>query len=79
MPTANPSRRRPRRNGLLALTPLMLFALLFVGTSLAAADFYAIPMSVVFIVTTAYPLAIPRGMATDKRRSSRAEPATPTS
>ena len=67
MPTANPSRRRPRRNGLLALTPLMLFALLFVGTSLAAADFYAIPMSVVFIVTTAYALAITRGIATDKR------------
>lgn len=67
MPPAKLSSRRPRRNGLLALTPLLLFALLFVGTSLAAADFYAIPMSVVFIVTTAYALAITRGVATDKR------------
>ena len=63
------STRRPRRNGLLALSPLLLFAILFVTTSLYAGDFYAIPMSVVFIVTTAYALLITRDLPVEKRLS----------
>ena len=37
-------------HGLLSLTPLVLFLLIYVTASVAAGDFYRIPVSAVFLV-----------------------------
>lgn len=61
------TRKRPRRNGLLALSPLLFMAALFVGLSLLTGDFYKIPLPVIFITTSAYALLTLRGVKLDER------------
>ena len=44
--------------GALALSPLLLFFICYVGGSIALGDFYAIPIIVAFVVTSLYALLI---------------------
>ncbi|MCQ2334447.1 MAG: Na+/H+ antiporter NhaC family protein [Paludibacteraceae bacterium] len=49
-----------RRNGLLALSPMLLLILVFVVIGILAGDFYKVPMLVVFILVAAYALCLTR-------------------
>ena len=49
------------KKGLLALSPLVLFIILYLVTSIIARDFYKVPITVAFLVTSIYALATTRG------------------
>lgn len=51
-------------NGLLALSPVFVFAALYLGVSLAAGDFYAMPLSLAFVAAGVWAVAIGRGRDT---------------
>ena len=55
------------KRGLLALSPLLLFITLYVGLSLAAGDFYKVPMTVVFLIASVYAIIISGGLPLQKR------------
>lgn len=61
--------RRPRRFGLLAVSPLMVLIALLAGLSLYAGDPYKVPLPVVFIITAAYAVGITRGLSLPERLS----------
>lgn len=63
----NGKRRRPRRYGWLAVSPLLVLVGLMVGLSLIAGDPYKVSLPVVFIATAAYALCITRGLSIDER------------
>lgn len=44
-----------------ALSPLFLFLLLYLGVSIVAGDFYKVPVTVAFLVSSVYAIAISRG------------------
>lgn len=46
------------RKGLLALSPLLVFILLYLGLSLIAGNFSRVPMTVVFLIASIYAIAI---------------------
>lgn len=48
-------------HGLLSLTPLVLFLLIYVTASVAAGDFYRIPVSAVFLVACFFAVVISKG------------------
>lgn len=48
----------PLQRGLLALSPLMLFLVLFLVLSMIAHDFYGVPITVAFLGASAYAIAI---------------------
>ncbi len=52
---------------MLALSPLFLFIALYVGLSLAAGDFYKVPMTVVFLIASVYAICISGGLPLQKR------------
>lgn len=60
-------RRRPRRKGWLALTPLCLLALIMGGLGLAFGDFYKVPMTVVFLIVGIASLFTLRGYSVEER------------
>lgn len=60
-------RRRPRRYGWLAMSPLLVLVGLMVGLSLITGDPYKVSLPVVFIATAAYALCITRGLSIDER------------
>ena len=49
------------RKGLTALSPLLLFIVLYVTLSIAAGDFYKVPMTVIFLAASIYAIAISGG------------------
>ena len=49
-----------RMNGWLALSPLLVFLLAYLVSSLVARDFYKVPVAAAFIIATAYALLITR-------------------
>ncbi len=51
----------------LSLSPLLVFLLLYLVTSLVAGDFYKMPISVAFIASSVYALTLLRGMRLDER------------
>lgn len=53
--------KRPRRNGLLAISPLFVMALAFIVFSLLLGDFSKMPLIIVFILTSTYALVTTRG------------------
>ena len=59
--------------GLLALSPLFVFLLLYLFLSLAAEDFYAVPLTVAFLAASLYSLFIIRGQSISQRFSHLAE------
>ncbi|HBN47367.1 MAG TPA: sodium:proton antiporter [Prevotella sp.] len=53
--------------GLLALSPLFLFIVLYLALSIIAGDFYKVPMTVVFLIASVYAIAISGGFPLKKR------------
>ena len=60
-------RHRPRRYGLLAISPLFVLALLFVGLSFLTGSLSKVPLLIVFLFTAIYALCITRGMPVEER------------
>jgi len=61
MPTENP------KPSFLALTPLILFVLVYLGLSIYFNDFYKVPITVAFIVSSIYAIAITKGLSLNDR------------
>lgn len=55
------------RNGLLALSPLLVFVCIYLISSLLAKDFYAIPVASAFLIASVYAMIISKGMTLEKR------------
>ncbi len=55
------------KKGILALSPLLLFILLYVGLSAIAGDFYKVPMTVVFMIASIYAVVISGNLPLKKR------------
>ena len=56
-----------RKPGLWTLSPLLVFLCLYMVTSLIVNDFYKVPITVAFIVSSVYALAITRGIKLEER------------
>ncbi len=61
------------KRGLLALSPLLVFLLLYLFLSIAADDFYAVPLTVAFLAASLYSLSIMRGLTVRQRFERLAE------
>ena len=61
------------KRGLLALSPLFVFLLLYLFLSIAADDFYAVPLTVAFLAASLYSLSIMRGLTVRQRFERLAE------
>lgn len=57
----------PRRRGLLALSPLLVFLAVYLISSLVARDFYKVPVAAAFIIASAYAMFITPLDKTDKK------------
>jgi len=55
------------KKGLLALSPLLVFILLYLVTSIIARDFYKVPITVAFMVSSIYAVIVSRGLPLKKR------------
>jgi Na+/H+ antiporter NhaC len=55
--------------GFLALTPLLFFICLYLGTSLLAQDFYRVPLTVSFMLSSIYAVMITKGVSIEERIS----------
>ena len=55
------------KRGLYALSPLFVFIVAYLATSLAAGDFYKIPLSVAFLIASMYAIAVSGGKPLSKR------------
>ena len=55
--------RISNKKGLWALSPLMVFIVLYLVTSLVAGDFYKVPITVGFLVASIYAIAVSGGFA----------------
>lgn len=55
------------RKGLIALSPLFLFIVIYLVLSLWAGDFYKVPITVAFLVSSIYSIAITKGLPLEKR------------
>jgi Na+/H+ antiporter NhaC len=62
-----------RKKGLLALSPLIVFLLLYLFLSIAADDFYAVPITIAFLAACLYSLFIMRGLSISERFGRLAE------
>ena len=63
---------RPRPSGrrsLLALSPILVFLVIYLVTSLIAQDFYKVPVSAAFLLSSVYALLIIRGQSLEERIS----------
>lgn len=58
---------RSRRNGLLALSPLLVMVVLFIVLSLYLHGFHKIPLLIVFLATCSYALLTLRGLSFEER------------
>lgn len=56
-----------RAGSLLALSPLAVFLCLYLGTSLAAGDFYKVPIAVAFLFSCLWAVAVTRGLSLTQR------------
>ena len=55
------------KKGLFALSPLMIFIVLYLVTSIIAGDFYKVPITVAFMISSIYAIAISGGFPLTKR------------
>ena len=54
-------------SGLRALSPLIVFLCLYLVTSIVVNDFYKVPITVAFLVSSCYAIAITHGIKLDER------------
>ena len=59
----------PRKIGLLGISPMLVLVTLFLGTGLYFGDFYKVPLTILFIITSVYALLITRGRSLQERIS----------
>lgn len=59
--------RTSRSDGLLALSPLLIFVCVYLISSLLVKDFYAIPVASAFLIASVYAIIISKGMPLEKR------------
>lgn len=59
--------KRPRKIGLLAISPMLLLVVLFLSTGIYFGDFYQVPLTLLFIATATYALCITRGHTLHER------------
>ncbi len=52
---------------MLALSPILVFLIVYLATSILAGDFYAMPITVAFVVAAAYSVSLIRGKKIDER------------
>ncbi len=52
---------------MLALSPILVFLLVYLATSILAGDFYAMPITVAFVIAAAYSVSLVRGKKLDER------------
>ena len=57
-----------KMNGWLALSPLIVFLLVYLVSSLVARDFYKVPVAAAFIIASAYAMIITRGGGTTDKK-----------
>ena len=57
----------PKEGRFLALTPLLLFLVLYLVTSLVVGDFYKMPIAVAFVVASVYAACLLRGKSIQER------------
>ena len=55
------------KKGLLALSPLMVFIGIYLITSIVAGDFYKVPITVAFMISSIYAVAMSGGYTLSKR------------
>ena len=55
------------KKGLLALSPLMVFIVLYLVTSIIAGDFYKVPITVAFMAASMYAIVIMGGIPLRQR------------
>lgn len=55
------------RKGLLALSPLLVFISLYLFTSIVAGDFYKVPITVAFLISSVYAVATMRSTSLNRR------------
>lgn len=55
------------KKGLFALSPLLVFVLLYLVTSLIAGDFYKVPITVAFMIASVYAIAVSGSYTLQKR------------
>ncbi|MBQ9201374.1 MAG: Na+/H+ antiporter NhaC family protein [Bacteroidales bacterium] len=60
------SEKKSRMQGLLALSPLAVFLLVYVVSSLLAGDFYAVPVCAAFLIACLYSVAVGHGPLTTR-------------
>ena len=63
----NPNIRQQRKPSLWALSPLLVFLCLYLVVSLLVNDFYKVPITVAFVVSSVYALFITRGITPAER------------
>ena len=71
--TEKPRHRLPsgrKMNGWLALSPLIVFLLVYLVSSLLARDFYKVPVAAAFIIASAYAMLITRSVDKTDRKIS---------
>ena len=61
--------KRPRKIGLLGISPMLVLVTLFLGTGIYFGDFYKVPLTILFIATSVYALLITRGHSLQERIS----------
>lgn len=66
-PTYSPLRSKPRRHGMLALSPLFVMAVLFVVLGLICGGMSKAPVLIVFVLTAFYSLLTLRGLPLETR------------
>lgn len=59
--------RSKKVGGWLALSPLIVFLCLYLVISLVADDFYKVPITVAFLLSSCYAVALMRGLSLEKR------------
>ena len=55
------------RKGFIALSPLIVFVALYLGVSVIAGDFYKVPITVAFMISSVYAVAVSGGMPLRRR------------
>ena len=58
------------KRGILALSPLLVFITLYLVTSIIARDFYKVPITVAFMLSSVYAIIISGGFPLQKRIES---------
>ena len=60
-PAPDPVERIGHKKGLLALSPLIVFIVLYLVTSIVVGDFYKVPITVAFMIASVYAIATSKG------------------